>query len=112
MLLGFPWALMSWQGEAWWWSGKVNMSIMMWLLYTAYLHARLYLRRRGMWKTVAALAVLSFLILVLTYVATYVVPGAHYATPTAPLLAALREVSPDGRHRATSASAPGTSRSR
>jgi cytochrome c biogenesis factor len=77
MLLGFPWALMSWQGEAWWWSGKVNMSIMMWMLYTAYLHARLYLRRQGMWKTVAALAVLSFLILVLTYLATYVVPGAH-----------------------------------
>jgi cytochrome c biogenesis factor len=77
MLLGFPWALMSWQDEAWWWSGKVNMSIMMWMLYTAYLHARLYLRRQDMWKTVAALAVLSFLILVLTYVATYVVPGAH-----------------------------------
>jgi len=77
MLLGLPWALMSWQGEAWWWSGKVNMSIMMWMLYTAYLHARLYLRREGMWKTVAVLAVLSFLILVLTYLATYVVPGAH-----------------------------------
>lgn len=77
MLLGFPWALMSWQGESWWWSGKVNMSIMMWVLYTAYLHARLYLRTRGMWKAVATIAVLSFLILVLTYVATYVVPGAH-----------------------------------
>ena len=77
MLLGLPWALMSWQGESWWWSGKVNMSIMMWMLYTAYLHARLYLRRKGMWKTVAVLAVLSFFILVLTYVATYVVPGAH-----------------------------------
>jgi cytochrome c biogenesis factor len=77
MLLGFPWALSSWTGEAWWWSGKVNMSIMMWLLYTAYLHARLYLRRKGMWKAVAALAVLSFLILVLTYITTYVVPGAH-----------------------------------
>lgn len=77
MLLGFPWALSAWTGEAWWWSGKVNMSIMMWLLYTAYLHARLYLRRQGMWKAVAALAVLSFLILVLTYIATYVIPGAH-----------------------------------
>lgn len=77
MLLGFPWALSAWQGESWWWSGKVNMSLMMWLLYTAYLHARLYLRRRGMWKTVAGLAVLSFTILVLTYVTTYVVPGAH-----------------------------------
>ena len=29
------------------------------------------------WQTVAVLAVLSFLILVLTYLATYVVPGAH-----------------------------------
>ena len=77
MLLGFPWALSAWTGEAWWWSGKVNMSIMMWLLYTAYLHARLYLRRRGMWRAVAALAVLSFLILILTYITTYVVPGAH-----------------------------------
>lgn len=83
MLLGFPWALSAWQGEAWWWSGKVNMSLMMWLLYTAYLHARLYLRRKGMWKAVAALAVLSFVILVLTYVTTYVVPGAHsYAFAT------------------------------
>lgn len=77
MLLGLPWALMSWQGEAWWWSGKVNMSIMMWLLYTAYLHGRLYLRRRGMWKWVAVLAVLSFAALVLTYLTTYVIPGAH-----------------------------------
>ena len=77
MLLGFPWALVAWQGEAWWWSGKVNMSLMMWLLYTAYLHARLYLRRRGMWRMVAVMAVLSFLILVLTYITTYVVPGAH-----------------------------------
>lgn len=77
LLLGFPWAILAWQGQSWWWSGKVNMSLMMWILYTAYLHARLYLRRAGMWRVVAALGVLSFLILVLTYLATYVVPGAH-----------------------------------
>lgn len=77
MVVGLPWAIIAWSGEAWWWSGKVNMSIMMWLLYTAYLHARLYLRRPGMWRVVAALAVLSFLALVLTYITTYVVPGAH-----------------------------------
>ena len=77
MLIGFPWALSAWTGEAWWWSGKVNMSIMMWMLYTAVLHARLYLRQRGMWQTVAGLAVLSFVILILTYITTYVVPGAH-----------------------------------
>jgi cytochrome c biogenesis factor len=77
MLLGFPWALMAWGGDSWWWSGKVNMSIMMWLLYTAYLHARLYLRRRGMWRWVAAIALISFAALVLTYITTYLVPGAH-----------------------------------
>ena len=77
MLLGFPWAILAWQGSAWWWSGKVNMSIMMWLMYTAYLHGRLYLRRRGMWRLVAALGVLAFLTLVATYVTTYLVPGAH-----------------------------------
>ncbi len=77
MLLGLPWAILAWQDQAWWWSGKVNMSIMMWLLYTAYLHARLHLRRRGMWRWVVALNALSFVILVLTYLATYIVPGAH-----------------------------------
>ena len=77
MLLGFPWALEAWTGTSWWWSGFVNMSIMMWMLYTAYLHARLYLRRQNMWRAVAALAILSFAVLVLTYLATYVVPGAH-----------------------------------
>ncbi|TLM99428.1 MAG: hypothetical protein FDZ75_00060 [Actinobacteria bacterium] len=90
MLLGFPWALSAWTGESWWWSGKVNMSLMMWLLYTGVLHARLYLRRNGMWKAVAALSVLSFAILVLTYVTTYVVPGAHsYALAPAAVRTAL-----------------------
>lgn len=84
MLLGFPWALSAWRGESWWWSGKVNMSIMMWLLYTGLLHARLYLRERGMWRVVAALGVISFLVLVLTYVTTYVVPGAHSYVSAAP----------------------------
>jgi len=83
MLIGFPWALAAWSGDAWWWSGKVNMSIMMWLLYTALLHARLYLRQHRMWKMVAALGVLSFAILILTYLTTYIVPGAHsYALST------------------------------
>jgi ABC-type transport system involved in cytochrome c biogenesis permease subunit len=77
MIVGMPWAIIAWKGEAWWWSGKVNMSLMMWALYTAYLHGRLYLRRPGMWKVVAALSVVSFVALVLTYLTTYFVPGAH-----------------------------------
>ncbi len=94
MLIGFPWAILAWQGESWWWSGKVNMSIMMWLLYTAVLHARLYLRRRGMWRWVAALAVLSFVVLVLTYLATYIVPGAHSYALAAPPPAAMASLTP------------------
>lgn len=98
MLLGFPWAILAWQGESWWWSGKVNMSLMMWLLYTAYLHARLYLRRAGMWRVVAALGVLSFVILVLTYLATYVVPGAHsYAAAMSESVASAWSASGPGR---------------
>ena len=89
MLLGFPWALEAWTGESWWWSGFVNMSIMMWMLYTAYLHARLYLRRQHMWRAVAALALMSFAVLVLTYVATYVVPGAHSYAAWVPSARAL-----------------------
>lgn len=77
MLLGVPWALMAWTDQAWWWSGKVNMSLMMWLLYTAWLHARLYLKNRGMWTASAALGLAAFVALVLTYLATYFVPGAH-----------------------------------
>jgi hypothetical protein len=85
MLLGFPWALQAWTGESWWWSGFVNMSIMMWMFYTAYLHARLYLRKQHMWRMVAVLAVLSFAVLILTYVATYIIPGAHSYAAMAPL---------------------------
>ena len=77
MLLGFPWAILAWPGESWWWSGKVNMSIMMWLAYTALLHARLYLKRRSMWKWVAGISVAAFVVLLLTYFSTYFVPGAH-----------------------------------
>jgi len=77
MVVGMPWAIIAWRGESWWWSGKVNMSLMMWVLYTAYLHARLYLRRPGMWKAVAALSVIAFVALVLTYLTTYLVPGVH-----------------------------------
>jgi cytochrome c biogenesis factor len=77
ILLGVPWALIAWTDQSWWWSGKVNMSLMMWLLYSAWLHARLYLRRPGMWRLSAALGLASFAALGLTYAATYLVPGAH-----------------------------------
>lgn len=77
MLVSYPWALQAWSNEPWWWSPKVNMSILMWMLYTAYLHSRLHLQRRGMWMTTAVLGILCFVTLVLTYITTYLIPGVH-----------------------------------
>lgn len=77
MLVGYPWAATAWQGSPWWWSPKINVSIMMWVLYTAYLHSRLHLVRRGMWTTTSALGILSFLVLAFNYISTYLIPGIH-----------------------------------
>jgi len=77
MLVSYPWALKAWANEPWWWSPKINMSILMWLFYTAYLHSRLHLHRRGMWNTTAILGILCFMTLVLTYITTYLIPGVH-----------------------------------
>lgn len=77
ILVGYPWAILAWKGEPWWWSPKINITLVMWVLYTAYLHSRLYLNRRGMWRTTALLGIISFLSLVFTYMTTYLIPGTH-----------------------------------
>lgn len=77
ILVGYPWTISAWKGQPWWWSPKINMSLMMWVLYSAYLHSRLYLHRRGMWNTTAILGIVCFLALVFTYLTTYLVPGIH-----------------------------------
>ncbi len=77
MFVGYPWAVTAWQGESWWWSPKINVSIIMWLLYTAYLHGRLALRRRNMYPLTLLLAFLAFATLCFTYLTTYIAPGVH-----------------------------------
>lgn len=77
LLLGYPWAVEAWKGQPWWYSPKINVTLMMWVLYTAYLHSRLYLHRRGMWTTTAVLGILSFTAVIATYLSTYVLPGIH-----------------------------------
>lgn len=77
ILLGYPWAVMAWKNEPWWWAPKINMSIMTWLLYSAYLHSRIYLQKRGMWSTTAILGLVAFAVLILTYLTTYAIPGTH-----------------------------------
>ncbi|RJQ54221.1 MAG: hypothetical protein C4521_05060 [Actinobacteria bacterium] len=77
ILVGYPWAIAAWKDSPWWWAPKINMALMLWFAYTGYLHSRLYLTRRGMWKTTAILGIACFAALVLTYLTTYVVPGTH-----------------------------------
>lgn len=77
MLIGYPWAVEAWQGQSWWWSAKINVSITMWLLYTAYLHARLYIGRKFAGRFSLFLGIISFLLLIFTYLTTYLIPGVH-----------------------------------
>lgn len=77
LLIGYPWTVQAWRGLPWWWDPKVNMSLMMWLLYTAFLHSHLYVRRPGLNRLTAVIGVVSFLALVVTYLTTYVIPGVH-----------------------------------
>lgn len=77
MLIGYPWAVMAWEGKDWWWDPKINGSIMMWVLYSAYLHSRIYVKRHNMWRATAILGIICFLSLVFTYLLTYIAPGIH-----------------------------------
>ncbi len=77
MLIGYPWAVMAWKDSAWWWDPKISGSIMMWVLYSAYLHARIYVGKEKMWNVSAYLGILCFASLIFTYLLTYIVPGIH-----------------------------------
>lgn len=77
MLLGYPWALQAWSGQPWWYDPKINITLMMWVAYSAYFHSRLYLHRRGMRTTTAVLNYMGFFGVVFTYVSTYLIPGIH-----------------------------------
>jgi ABC-type transport system involved in cytochrome c biogenesis permease subunit len=77
MLVGYPWAVEAWKDSAWWWDPKISGSIMMWVLYTAYLHAHIYAGKGKMWSMTAYLGIICFASLVFTYLLTYIVPGIH-----------------------------------
>ena len=77
MLIGYPWAIIAWKDSAWWWDPKISGSIMMWVLYTAYLHAHIYAGKEKMWSATAYLGIICFVSLIFTYLLTYIVPGIH-----------------------------------
>jgi hypothetical protein len=76
MLLGYPWALKAW-GPNWWWDPKICTSIMMWAVYSTYLHTRLYANKPFMWYFSSLLGILCFLAMLFTFVSSYFFPGEH-----------------------------------
>ncbi|MFQ6118608.1 MAG: cytochrome c biogenesis protein CcsA [Methanosarcinales archaeon] len=77
MLIGYPWAVEAWKDQPWWWDPKINGAIMMWLLYSAYLHTHIYIRKGRMWRTTALIGIGCFVSLIFTYLLTYLMPGIH-----------------------------------
>jgi ABC-type transport system involved in cytochrome c biogenesis permease subunit len=76
MLVGYPWAIIAW-GPNWWWDPKIASSIMMWLLYSAYLHQRfLSHHRHGRWQ-VSVLGIICYISLLFTYFMSWYFPGEH-----------------------------------
>lgn len=76
MLLGYPWALKAW-GPNWWWDPKICSSIMMWAIYSTYLHTRLYANKASMWYFSSFLGILCFAAMIFTFLASFLFPGEH-----------------------------------
>ncbi len=76
MLLGYPWALKAW-GPNWWWDPKICSSIMMWAIYSTYLHTRLYASRPSMWYFSSILGILCFAAMIFTFITSFYFPGEH-----------------------------------
>jgi len=76
MLLGYPWALKAW-GPNWWWDPKICSSIMMWAVYSTYLHTRLYANKSFMWYFSSILGIICFLAMIFTFISSFFFPGEH-----------------------------------
>lgn len=74
LLIGYPWAIEAWKDEKWWFSPKINASIMLWLFYTGYLHLRLTNRNK---KIIAGVAIFCYISLIFTFLISYYVKGVH-----------------------------------
>ncbi|MCB2180465.1 MAG: cytochrome c biogenesis protein [Desulfobulbaceae bacterium] len=76
MLLGYPWALKAW-GPNWWWDPKICSSIMMWAIYSTYLHTRLYANKPAMWYFSSILGIVCFFAMIFTFLTSFFFPGEH-----------------------------------
>jgi ABC-type transport system involved in cytochrome c biogenesis permease subunit len=76
MLLGYPWVLQAW-GPNWWWDPKINSSIMMWAVFSTYLHTRLYANKPAMWYFSSIIGILCFFAMIFTFLTSFFFPGEH-----------------------------------
>jgi len=76
MLLGYPWALKAW-GPNWWWDPKICSSLMMWAVFSTYLHTRLYANKRSMWYFTSILGIICFIAMIFTFLTSFYFPGEH-----------------------------------
>lgn len=76
MLLGYPWALKAW-GPNWWWDPKICSSLMMWAVFSTYLHSRLYANKKPMWYFTSVLGIICFLAMIFTFLTSFYFPGEH-----------------------------------
>jgi ABC-type transport system involved in cytochrome c biogenesis permease subunit len=74
LVAGAIWAKQAW-GAYWSWDPKEVMSLVVWLVYAAYLHARLVRDMRG--SVAAALSVAGFLLTLFTIFSTLIFGGLH-----------------------------------
>jgi cytochrome c-type biogenesis protein CcsB len=75
LLMGAIWANSAW-GKYWSWDPKETWSLITWLVYALYLHARFIAGWRG--KRVAILAVIGFVAVIFTYLGVnLVLSGLH-----------------------------------
>ncbi len=75
LIFGAIWAQAAW-GRYWSWDPKETWALVTWLVYTAYLHARLIRRRTG--KLPAMLSAAGFLITLFTlFGVSWLLPGLH-----------------------------------
>ncbi len=77
LLIGYPWALEAWRGQSWWWAPIISSSFILWFFYSAYLHARFYIKDRGMLMVTAVFGILGYLSVIFAYLVIFFLPGVH-----------------------------------
>ncbi|OGO06576.1 MAG: c-type cytochrome biogenesis protein CcsB [Chloroflexi bacterium RBG_13_57_8] len=74
IILGAVWANIAW-GRPWGWDPKETASLVTWLIFAAYLHARIIAGWRG--ARSALLLVIGFLAILFTFFGNYIFSGLH-----------------------------------